>query len=188
MRVYGILLVGFSFGFALQNACGADQSRLPSALDAAPFGVAEVQEGGKAYGVRWAKPRKIRRVVVEFPPDAGLPDPQNVRVQYWHRWWDGKPDPFLSHAAGSAGWTRMDDWTNGGWKDADSGVQVDGRRWTFTFARTGEKEFAKLGRGGVGYRKTLAIRLLADGPLPKPAAFRSSSTTRGWAKMRTRLT
>ena len=171
MRVYGILLVGFSFGFALQNACGADRSRLPAALDAAPFGVAEVQEEGKAYGVRWAKPRKVRRVVVEFPRDAGLPDPQNVRVQYWHRWWDGKPDPFLSHAAGSAGWTRMDDWTNGGWKDADSGVQVDGLRWTFTFARTGEKEFAKLGRRGVGYRKTLAIRLLADGPLPKPAAF-----------------
>ncbi len=141
-----------------------------AAFDAAPFGYAMYEADGKAHGVRWAQPRKIRRLVVEFAADAAVLPADKVRVQYWHNSWDGRPDPILAEvAAGGEGWAAIDDWTNGQWKDADTRVQVDGRRWTFTFAPSGDKEFRDLKQPGVAYRKTLKIRLVADEPLAKPA-------------------
>ena len=139
--VSAFLLAAFLPKEACRGARGADENGPPAAFDAAPFGLAESQAEGKAYGIRWSKARKIRRVVVEFRQDVALPDPGKVRLQYWHHSWDGKPDAILTHAAGRAGWTRIDDWTNGQWKDADATVQIDGQRWTFTFAPTGRKEF-----------------------------------------------
>jgi hypothetical protein len=158
-----------SIGAAMAD--NAPEGGSGAAFDAAPFGYAIHEADGKVHGVRWAQPRKVRRLVVEFPADAALPAAEKVGVQYWHNSWDGRPDPILAEtAAGGEGWVAMDDWSNGKWKDADTRVQVDGRRWTITFAPTGEKEFKDLGnKPGVAYRKTLKIRLAADEPLPKPA-------------------
>ena len=143
-----------------------------SALDAAPYGFIELDR--TTYGVRWGEPRKIRRVVVEFAEGEPAPAPGKVRVQYWHASWDGRPDPILAeHGAGRVGWAKMDDWTNGRWRDADTSVQADGKRWAFTFAPTGTKEFEKLNHPGVAYRKTLKIRIAADEPLPKPVRFQT---------------
>jgi len=143
-------------------------------FDAAPFGSRISEADGKACGVRWAEPRKIRRVVVDFGPAAQPPGPEKVRVQYWHRTWDGRPDPVLAETgAGSVGWARMDDWTNGEWKNADTRTKGEGNRWTFTFNLTGAGEFENLGHPGVGYRKTLKIRLASNEPLPTPAVFRA---------------
>ncbi len=131
------------------------------AFDAAPFGQATYDAEGLAYALQWGEPRKVRRIEVEFAPDSQAPTIDKVRVQYWHRVWDGKPDPILPETgACRAGWTAVDDWTNGKWKDADVRRQGDGRRWTFTFAPTGEKEFPRLGHPGVAFRKTLKVRLV----------------------------
>ncbi len=141
------------------------------AFDAVPFGFLE--NSANSYGVKWAEPRKIRRVVVSFADADPLPPPQALRVQYWHAGWDAKPEPIQSEkGAGGVGWERMDDWTNGGWKDADTRVQVSGRTWTYTFAATGEKEFPT-SAPGVSYRKTLKLRLLTEKDLPKPARFQA---------------
>ena len=161
-------------GRTCQAANGA--SATGEAFDAAPFAVAVSHEAGKSYGICWGEPRKIRRVVAEFAADAALPPPDKVRVQYWRRWWEGTPDPTVGIAgAGDAGWARMDDWTNGRWQDAEGQLQVDGRRWTFTFAPAGEKEFPGLRGPGVAYRRTLKVRLSAAGGLPKPARLQAIS-------------
>lgn len=144
------------------------------AFDAAPFAFPIEETGAPAFGLRWAEPRKIRRVVVEFPPDAVLPDPGRVQVQYWHKIWDGRPERVLGErGAGRVGWDAMDDWSNGQWKQADTRVQVDGSRWTFTFNPTGAKEFEKLDHAGVTYRKTLKLRITAPDGLPRPARLQA---------------
>ena len=144
------------------------------AFDAAPFGEARYDATGRAYEIQWGEPRKIRRIEVEFARDSHPPAMGKVRVQYWHRVWDGKPDPVLPETgACRAGWTAVDDWTNGRWKDADVRRQGEGRRRIFTFAPTGEKEFPKLGHPGVAYRKTLKVRLVAGEALPRPARFQA---------------
>ena len=146
---------------------------MPKNFDAAPHGIAETSPNGRAYGVRWGKARKIRRVVVEFGEKDKIPDPKNVHLQYWLDSWNGDADRVVASDPIACGWMRMDDWTNGKWQDADTRLQIDGRRWTFTFAPSGEKEFAGLGRPGVGYRKTLKIRLFADQAIPRPAVFQA---------------
>ncbi len=159
-------------GFAGGRADGAGEPAVGGAFDAAPFGFAFREPDGKACGVRWGEPRKIRRVVVEYPQEA--PSPGTVKLQYWHCIWDGKPDPILAEkGAGGAGWDAMDDWTNGKWKDADTRIQADGRCWAFTFAPTGEKEFKDLGQPGVAYRRTLKIRLVSEQPMPGPVKLRT---------------
>jgi hypothetical protein len=46
-------------------------------FDIAPFGFRTTDTDGAAHGVRWAEPRKVRRVIIEFdegqlPSEAGL--------------------------------------------------------------------------------------------------------------------
>lgn len=143
-------------------------------LDAAPFGETRYDSAGHTYEVQWGEPRKIRRIEIEFAQDSELPAIHKVRVQYWHRVWDGEPDPVLPETgACRAGWTAVDDWTNGWWKDADVRRHSEGRRWIFTFVPTGDKEFAKLRHPGVAYRKTLKIRMVSDEPLPRPTRFQT---------------
>ena len=147
---------------------------LPPQLDAAPFGYTSLDEGGKAWSIRWGEPRKIVRFELEF--DGLAPAADTLKVQYWHRHWDGKPDPAID--AGDAGWAPMDDWTNGKWKDAQVTITsgsvgpVFGSResLTITFKQTDSTEFKDLKGPGVTYRKTLKLRLLGTATLPKVTA------------------
>jgi hypothetical protein len=143
-----------------------------SAFDAAPYAFKDVEADGKAISLRWAEPRKIRRVVVDFGNAA--PAPEKVKLQYWLGTWNGRPDPIQAErGAGGTGWDSMDDWTNGKWKDADTQLAAAGAVWTYTFNPTGAKEFKDLDHPGVGYRKTLKIRLLSDAPMPATASVRA---------------
>jgi hypothetical protein len=152
----------------------ADTQGPGQAFDAAPFGFCETMVQGKAYGVRWGEPRKIRRLVVEFPPDADLSEKDGLKLQYWHRAWNGRADRIETEVDPSAeGWAQMDDWTNGQWKDADARAEVQGKTWTFTFAPTGQKDIPGAGAAGVAYRKTLKVRVLGDKPLPKPVRLQA---------------
>ncbi|GMU24029.1 MAG: hypothetical protein AMXMBFR13_41060 [Phycisphaerae bacterium] len=170
---WAVLWLGMGLAAAAGSPAEATTGRAEGregavAFDAAPFGmVLGADEGkeyaeGRAWGVKWGEPRKIRRVVVEFG-EGPLPKPEAVRLQYWHRIWDGRAEPILAEkGAGGVGWAAMDDWTNGTWKDADARVSVRGRQVVFTFAPSGEKEFPKIGEAGVGYRRTLKVRLVLD--------------------------
>jgi hypothetical protein len=144
-----------------------------AAFDIAPFGFRMSYDEGKAHGLRWAEPRKVRRVVVEFADGQILPEPSQVRLQYWHRVWDGKADPLIvERGAGGVGWDAMDDWTNGRWVTAKGRVQRTGNSYEFTFAPTSSEEIPKLKGEGVTYRKTLAVRIAADSGLPAPSRLR----------------
>ena len=144
-------------------------SQIPrGALDMAPFGFRASDPNHRWHSVRWAEPRKIRQVVVEFPDGRVLPDPDAVTLQYWHRTWDGRPDPVSpERGAGGVGWDAMDDWTNGTWIDAQAELDVDGTRWTFTFAPITDREISNIQGPGVSYRKTLWVRLFSGRPLPR---------------------
>ena len=162
-----LCLCASALGTSSRAAEGHPEDALgPDRFDAAPFGFVEQAPDGRSYGIRWGEPRKVRAVVAEFAPGT-RPDPDAVRVEYWHRVWDGRPDPILAErGAGGVGWAAMDDWTNGEWRRADARVRAQGDRLVFTFAPTGASEFKDVGDAGVTYRKTLKLRVAADAPLP----------------------
>jgi hypothetical protein len=176
----GMLLVALAFVRAVDAAPSAAPE--DASFDAAPFGFVERSDDHTMYGIRWADPRKVRRVAVTWAEGAALPSPGDVAVEYWHREWNGQPDPVLAErGAGRMGWDSMDDWFNGEWKRADAVVDADGRTWTFTFRRSGRSEFPDLGEAGVTFRKTLKVRLRADTALPEPerlAAFTDTKVQR----------
>lgn len=99
-------------GLALSALAGLRAGPVPGSasrlygepFDAAPFGTLISDPDNKSLVVRWAEPRKIRRVVVEFPASMAPPGPRSVRLQYWHQSWDGRPDPILAEA-GAGGLT-----------------------------------------------------------------------------------
>lgn len=165
-----ILLVcgtGLSHGAVQMTQCQPGDP-----FDAAPYAFRDAEPDGKAIGLRWGEPRKLRRVVTDFGEKA--PPPEKVKLQYWHNTWDGRPDPIRAETgAGGAGWDRMDDWTNGQWRDADAHLDVKGGLWTFTFNPTGNKEYTGIGQPGVGYRKTLKVRLLSEERLPASMEIRA---------------
>jgi len=145
-------------------------------LDVAPFSMQSREEGGRIISLRWGEPRKIRRVVAEFPPEAGKPDPAALKLQYWHKIWDGKADPVSGESgAGGVGWAEIDDWTHGVWKDADALAKSVQEGVCFTFNSTASKEFTDLGQSGVAYRKTLKLRVVSDQKLSDKVNIRAFS-------------
>ena len=142
-------------------------------FDIAPFGFRVATDDGTAQSIRWAEPRKVVRVVAEFDKGQALPEPSQVRLQYWHRVWDGRADPLIvERGAGGVGWDAMDDWTNGRWITAKSQIRQTANAFEFTFAPTSAEEIPNLKGEGVTYRKTLSVRVRRDkGPLV-PARLR----------------
>jgi hypothetical protein len=153
---------------------GPAQTYAPgTAFDIAPFGFSISYGDHKSHGPRWAEPRKVRRVAVEFDASQALPEPSQIRLEYWHRVWDGKADPLIvERGAGGVGWDAIDDWTNGRWVTAKGRVERTGSAYEFTFAPTSSEEIPKFKGEGVTYRKTLAVRVASDSLLPSPSRFR----------------
>jgi hypothetical protein len=171
-----LLLFASILPFAIASGVGADSTQTyppGAAFDIAPSGSRMTYDEGKAHGARWAEPRKVRRVVVEFADGQTPPEPAQVRLEYWQRVWDGKADPLIvERGAGGVGWDAMDDWTNGRWIAAKSHVQRTGNTYEFTFAPTSADEIPKFSGEGVVYRKTLAVRVAANNVLPMPSRLR----------------
>ncbi len=165
-------LVCTSLLFLIPAGLHASESSGVAAFDAAPFGFHTTDARDAAHEIRWAEPRKIRRVVVEFDEGQIPVDWANLQVQYWHRVWDGKADPLIvERGAGGVGWDAMDDWTNGRWITAKGEVRRTPSGCEFTFAPTSSDEIEKVADQGVCYRKTLAIRICNAGP-SVPSRFR----------------
>jgi hypothetical protein len=158
----------------IQGQEGAVEPPYPGgSVDIAPFGFHVSDKDGTSHGIRWAEPRKIRRVVVEFPDDQALPDSSRIGLQYWHRVWNGKADSILlERGAGGVGWDSMDDWTNGHWINAKCPMNRTENTFVFTFAPISSSELKNLTGDGVNYRKTLWIRVHSEDTLPMPQRFR----------------
>lgn len=119
-------------------------------VDVAPFGRPLVDKD--SVGVEWPEMRRLLRVEVQFVDDgAALPSPESLKVEYWHRVWNGAAiRRYGEQNAGSTGWAADDDWFNGEWKAADTRARSDGRTIRFTFAPSNEKEFPELKRPEIG--------------------------------------
>ncbi len=141
---------------------------LLTSFDAVPFGIPLDDEGGTVLGVKWAEPRKIRHVSLTVEPDQPYPDLKDLRIEYWHRAWDGKADTVVGEKnAGSVGWEAMDDWTNGSWRTIRANADGSGRSMSFSFPSTADSDFPDAGEHGVAYRKTIKLRVVSSKPLPK---------------------
>ena len=142
-------------------------------VEVSPFGYPLVEK--ESVGVKWAEMRRLVRVEIEFADGASpLPAQGSMQVQYWHQYWDGSPlRVYGEEGAGSVGWRASDDWFNGRWKTADARVRVAGRKTTFDFAPSNEKEFPELKVPGVRYRPTLKVRVLFSAPHPRVLALRT---------------
>ncbi len=163
----------FLFFLGAGTLAVAAESSPEAAFDIAPFGFRVAADDGTAQRIRWAEPRKVVRVVAEFDQGQTLPEPAQVRLQYWHRVWDGKADPLMvERGAGGVGWDAMDDWTNGRWVTAKSQVKRTANACEFTFAPTSAEEIPNFKGEGVTYRKTLSVRIASDKGLPVPARLR----------------
>jgi hypothetical protein len=167
------VLVCASLLFFISAGVVADELSPGAPFDIASFGFRTVDPNGAACGVRWAEPRKIRRVVAEFESGQAPADAATLRLQYWRRVWNGKADPLIvERGAGGVGWDAMDDWTNGRWITAKGKAERTANGLEFTFSPTSRDEIPDLDGEGVSYRKTLAIRVCSDSGKPIPARFR----------------
>ena len=144
-------------------------------VDVAPFGRPLADKN--SVGVEWPEMRRIAVVEVIFAEDGSpLPPVDSMKVQYWHRLWNGAAiRRYGERNAGSIGWAADDDWFNGDWKTAESRPRVEGRRVVFTFAPSNEREFPDLKTPGVAYRPTLKIRVVFTGAHPRVQSLRTAT-------------
>jgi len=144
---------------------------LAANVDVAPFG--KTVPAPNSAGVEWGEMRRIARVEVVFAAGVPVPAPESMKVEYWHRVWDGRAiRRYAEQGAGGVGWAAMDDWHNGAWKTADTRAKTAGRIVTFTFAPSNEKEFPNLKQPGPAYRAALKLRVLLPEGHPKVSALR----------------
>ncbi len=152
---------------AAWGSCGGER------FDASPFGFTDYDEGGGYYEVRWAEPRKVESVVLEFEEEQEPAADGKLQVQYWHRVWDGLRDEAAGERnTADAGWDKMDDWTNGKWIDAVVKAKFEGEKWEFDFEPVTGDEIKGIEGEGVRYRKTLKVRVYCEGGLAKPDEVR----------------
>lgn len=109
------------------------------------------EQEGRHWGVEWESPRQFCKVVVTYRSESEMPNPEDVRLQYWHVSW---PAPFKS------GWTPIDDPYNGRWVTAKGDVAVEGTTWTYTFDPLDITELPKAEDFPVFYRQSYRIRFL----------------------------
>jgi hypothetical protein len=119
-------------------------------VDLAPFGHDRTWDGYR--GIEWDEPRDVRRVVVEFPPGARIPDSDSVRVEYWVSSWPPVP---------GGGWTKVDTPWQGEWREIHARSEVNGNSIDFQFEPLSPAENPNAGNladFAPSFRRTLKIR------------------------------
>lgn len=172
MRLIQIICAIIFLSFILPSAtCFSEQ--LNRAIDVVPFGELKTWDvGGKDYGVIWEESRDISSVVVKFADPNNLPEPENIRLEYWQSTWPKYRIPRDEPSgAGRSGWLNIGDWLQGKWFEADTNLDVNASTFTFTFNPLPSKEFTSMKDFPVTYRSTLKLRIISDNPLPKIDSF-----------------
>ena len=142
-----------------------------ASVDVAPFG--KKIFAPNSVVVEWSEMRRVARVEIDFAEGAPVPAPEKLKVDYWHRAWDGRAiRRYAEQGAGGVGWAAMDDWFNGQWKTADVRAKTAVRTVIFTFPPSNEKEFPRLNQRGPTYRATLKLRVSMPEGHPRVSAVR----------------
>ncbi|MEM2428671.1 MAG: hypothetical protein QXT14_06035 [Candidatus Bathyarchaeia archaeon] len=121
----------------------------------------------RELGVLWSDPRDVYAVVVRFKSPPSDLKGEDVRLQYWQCHW---PRFREAVGAGFSGWSPIDDFYNGQWRDAEFYLDTNGPVWTFKFKPV-SVEFPEVKDYDVEYRRTLKIRLVSSKDLPEVESF-----------------
>ena len=147
--------------FAQISAWGdsAVPQRFPNLNDAAG-------QAGKNLGLEWREERDVQRIQVQFAASA----PQGLKLQYWFHTWPAKPPEMPTTE------DQVDDPWQGRWLTAETegGCQATECDFTFRVLAATENPNAK-NLPGIRYRRTLKLRLAADGNLPPIVSFKAFS-------------
>jgi hypothetical protein len=166
--ILAIMFISLIFPFP---DCFAKQKG--EAVDVVPFGeLKKWSAEGKDFGVIFEDSRDIFSVVVKFAEPHNLPEPGNIRLEYWQSTWPKYRIPRNKPSgAGYSGWLNVGDWFQGKWLEADTNLVVNDTTYTFTFNPLSKKEFIDLKDFPATYRSTLKLRVVANNPLPKIDSF-----------------
>lgn len=149
----------------------AVRSPLIAQVDVTPFG-RDIRED-HTVSIQWPEMRRIIRVEVSFLAEAEIPQASAMKLEYWHHVWQGEAQRrYGDTGAGGVGWSAMDDWYTGEWKQAAVTVRIEGRTATFTFASSA-REYPQVKTAGVLYRPTLKVRVVLPGARSKVASLRA---------------
>src|SRR5438874_2008536 len=133
------------------------QNSSPNVFDAAPYGV-PLEDG---RGLRWEDPREIHAVRVDFA-DA-IPAGVKPRLEYWGSHWPKEHLPKdREPGGGDTGWMELGNWSNGGWRVADTEQSISGNSIQFTFHPINAHEYPELKEYASTGRFTLKIRMGCD--------------------------
>ncbi len=168
MVTLGVVPIGPALAGERNTAAGPGKT-----MDAVPFGEMRTWDAdGKDYGVLWEDSRDIFRVVVTFADPQNLPDPDNLRIEYWQSSWPQNRIPRdRPSGSGGSGWLNVGDWHLGKWQIADAELKTEGPVCTFTFNPLNRKEFPRIRNFPAEHRTTTKLRVTADRPLPKISSF-----------------
>ena len=126
---------------------------------------AKIEQKEQEITLVWEESRDVFMLVVKCSNPSSL---SNARLQYWQHHWPHRRIPKGAVVgAGGSGWMAQDDWFNGGWKDADANVRVEGNNAIYTFNPINAKEFPDMEDFDAVYRRTLKLRLVFDGKRPE---------------------
>jgi len=137
------------------------QNSLPRFFDAAPFGD-PLQKG---QGLMWEDPREIHSVIVDFAEP--IPANLRLRLEYWGSHWPKEHLPKdREPGGGDTGWMELGNWSNGGWRVADTEQSISGNSIQFTFLPINAHEYPELKDYASTGRFTLKVRIACDQPVP----------------------
>lgn len=160
-------LLGTSFSFGAQPAISGDP------VDIANF--ARRQTSDQHVGLEWDEPRVIRRLEIDFEPNA--PDPAAVHIDIWVSNWPPKP---------AGGWTKSDSRWQGAWREVAGQKFLRGSSLHFEFKPLTEAENPNtINVPGYtpSFRKTLKIRVRFDGKPIRYSGLRAFGESR-WSRRR----
>ena len=156
-----ILKVLFSL-FLFSQAFAFGQNSSQALFDAAPYSIPF--ENG--FGLMWEDPREIHSATAEFAEK--IPANLKIRLEYWGSHWPKEHLPKdREPGGGDNGWLELGNWSNGGWRVADTEQTISGNSVHFTFRPINAHEFPGLKNYASTGRFTLKIRIASDQPLPK---------------------
>lgn len=124
-------------------------------------------------GVCWHQERDIYGLEVVYGQDVSRKFAEGTKVQYWFRTWPGEPPMWHTIE------DNTDDPWQGRWIAANTEVNLDGSRVTYTFRPLAQNENKRADNlpGPVDYRRTLKIRLLYDKEPPRISSLKVYSPT-----------
>jgi hypothetical protein len=136
---------------------GNEPRRLAAVADAS---------GSSNVGIEWDEERDIREIKVRYASEPA----KGVRVQYWFRNWPYDPPRMPSFE------DPMDDPWQGQWLTAAASETCERSECRYDFSPLEEAENSRAKNlPGVGYRRTLKVRLAFAGRAPAIAAISAFS-------------